>query len=587
MYDFVECSDHAGLQAENAALRVRLEEAEETLRAIREGEADAIIVSGSMGDRVFSLTETENLHRLMVETMNELGMAIAPEGLVIYCNERAATLLQRPRSALLGRPLQQVVVPEDAQRLQTLLDASRGTTADDRVMFCAADGSTVPLHLWASRFDRFGEPTICLVGTDLTRLEADSALVARLVEQQQALRTSQGEAVALMAQAVAARERTAAAVAELRESDRRKDIFLATLAHELRNPLAPIRNALEILRLQGTNDTRVRAAQDIMGRQLAHLVRMIDDLMEISRISRGKLELRKERLQLSAIIDNAVETVRPALLAAGQQLMIMLPVEPVWLQADPVRLTQVFGNLFNNATKFTAAGGEIRITAQLEGSAVRISVQDTGVGISAELLPHIFDLFHQGDSEQRQAQGGLGIGLSLVQGLVALHGGRVEAHSAGPGHGSTLVVYLPTAPPAPAPSTSESLGVTDPAMGLHILIVDDNRDAADSLAMLLGLRGAVVRVAYGGPAALAVLDAFHPNLAILDLGMPGMDGHELARHIRALPQYRRLPLVAMTGRGQMSDRQHSQDAGFDLHLVKPVAIDALDAMLSDLGGTRA
>jgi signal transduction histidine kinase/ActR/RegA family two-component response regulator len=413
--------------------------------------------------------------------------------------------------------------------------------------------------------------------------EGDSALVARLVDQQQALRTSRAEAVALMAQAVAAREQTAAAVEELRESDRRKDIFLATLAHELRNPLAPIRNALEILRLRGANDALAREAQEIMGRQLAHLVRMIDDLMEISRISRGKLELRKERVQLSAIIDHAVETVCPALLAASQRLTILLPVEPVWLQADPVRLTQVFGNLLNNAAKFTAAGGDIRVTAQLDGTEVRVSVQDTGVGISAELLPHIFDLFHQGDSAQRQAEGGLGIGLSLVRGLVALHGGRVEAYSAGLGHGSEIVVSLSAAPPAPLPSVSGNRGVTDPAKGLQILIVDDNRDAADSLALLLGLRGAMVRVAYDGPVALAILDEYHPNLAILDLGMPGMDGHELARQIRARAQYRHLRLVAMTGRGQLSDRQRSQDAGFDLHLVKPVAIEALDAMLTVLG----
>ena len=413
--------------------------------------------------------------------------------------------------------------------------------------------------------------------------EGAPALVARLVEQRQALLTSQAEVVALMAQAAAAREQTAAAVEELRESDRRKDIVLAILAHELRNSLAPIRNALEILRLRGANDTLAREAQEIMGRQLAHLVRMIDDLMEISRISRGKLDLRKERVQLSAIVDSAVETVRASILAASQRLAVMLPVEPVWLHADPVRLTQVVGNLLNNATKYTAAGGDIRVTARLDGTEVRISVQDTGVGISAELLPHIFDLFYQGASEQRQAQGGLGIGLSLVQGLVALHGGRVEAYSAGPGRGSEIVVYLPAAHPAPLPSPSGHCGVTDPAKGLRILIVDDNRDAADSLALLLGLRGAQVRVAYDGPVALAILDEYHPNLAILDLGMPGMDGHELARHIRARAQYRHLPLVAVTGRGQMSDRQYSQDAGFDLHLVKPVAIEALDAMLTVLG----
>lgn len=577
-----DAPDQASLQAEIAGLRARLDEAEETLRAIREGEADAIIVSGSRGDRVFSLTETENLHRLMVETMNEAGLAISPEGLLLYCNERAAALLQQPRSALLGRPLMQVMTPQDARRLQALLDASRRGTADDRVVFRAADGTAVPLHLWASRIDRPGEPMICLVGTDLTRLEADSALVAQLVEQQHALRASRAQALASMAQAVTAREQAAVAVEELRESDRRKDIFLATLAHELRNPLAPLRHGLEILRLRDAGDVHIRAAQSMMGRQLAHLVRMVDDLMEVSRITRGKLELRKERVELAAIVESAVETVRPAILAAHQRLAIELPSAPLWLAADPVRLTQVLGNLLNNASKYTGPEGDIRVAVRLDGVEVRISVQDTGVGIPADLLPRVFDLFQQGDSEQRAAQGGLGIGLSLVKGLVALHDGRVEAHSAGPGCGSEILVYLPAPPAAapPSPVAADSRDPADPAGGLRVLIVDDNRDAADSLAMLLGLRGAAVRVAYDGPSALAALDECRPGLAILDIGMPGMDGHELARRIRARTANAVLTLVAMTGRGQASDRQCSLDAGFDLHLVKPVSLAALEGMLA-------
>jgi len=575
----------ASLQAEIDGLRARLDEAEETLRAIREGEADAIIVSGSQGDRVFSLTETENLHRLMVETMNEAGLAISPEGLLLYCNERAAALLQQSRSALLGRPLMQVMTPQDAWRLQALLDASRNGTADDRVVFRAADGTAVPLHLWASRIDRPGEPMICLVGTDLTRLEADSALVAQLVEQQQALRASRAQALASMAQAVAAREQAAVAVEELRESDRRKDIFLATLAHELRNPLAPLRHGLEILRLRDAGDAHIRAAQSMMARQLAHLVRMVDDLMEVSRITRGKLELRKERIDLAAIVESAVETVRPAILAAHQRLVIDLPSAPLWLAADPVRLTQVLGNLLSNASKYTGPEGDIRVAVRLDGAQVRISVQDTGVGIPADLLPRVFDLFQQGDSEQRAAQGGLGIGLSLVKGLVALHDGRVEAHSAGPGCGSEILVYLPApAPPPPSPVAVDPRDPADPAAGLRVLIVDDNRDAADSLAMLLGLRGAAVQVAYDGPSALALLDECCPGLAILDIGMPGMDGHELARRIRARTADAAVTLVAMTGRGQASDRQCSLDAGFDLHLVKPVSLEALEGVLS--GFTR-
>ena len=589
----------ASLAAENAELRMRLEEAEEALRAIREGEVDAVIVSGSQGDRVFSLTETENLHRLMVETMSEAGLAISPDGLLLYGNRCAAALLKRPRSELLGHRLHELVAPQDAERLRALVDASSQGIADDRIVFSAADGSPVPLHLWASRLDRPGEPTICLVGTDLTRLEADRALVAQLIEQQRAVCASRAEALDLMSQAVTAREQAAQSARELRESDRRKDAFLATLAHELRNPLAPIRNALEILRLSGVSEPLALKAQEIMERQVAHLVRLVDDLLEVSRITRGKIDLRKERVDLAAILAHAAETARTPVAAALQRLELDLPPEPLWLQADPVRLTQVFGNLLNNATKYTGAGGEIRIAARLEDGAVRVSVQDTGVGIPAELLPRVFDLFQQGDPSQLQVQGGLGIGLSLVKSLVELHGGQVEARSRGPNQGSELLVQLPLGAGAtqlpkrswtlPQPFEHTRLHSAEaPAQAeqLRILIVDDNRDAANSLATLLSLRGAAVQIAYDGPSALESLNRERPTLAILDIGMPGMDGHEVARQIRARPDCSHIRLVAMTGRCQETDRQQSLAAGFDLHLVKPVSLGALDDLVTaSRGGT--
>ena len=585
----------AGLQAENAELRMRLEEAEEALRAIREGEVDAVIVSGSRGDRVFSLTGTENLHRLMVETMSEAGLAISQDGLLLYGNRCAAALLQRPRDELLGHRLHELVAPQDAERLRALVEASSQGTADDRIVFCAADGSAVPLHLWASRLERPGEPTICLVGTDLTRLEADRAQVAQLVEQQREICASRAEALDLMAQAVAAREQAAQSARELQESDRRKDAFLATLAHELRNPLAPIRNALEILRLSGTNGPLAMKAQEIMERQVAHLVRLVDDLLEVSRITRGKIDLRKEPVDLVAVLTHAAETARAPIGAARQHLELDLPSEPLWLQADPVRLTQIFGNLLNNATKFTGPGGEIRVAARLVDHTIRVSVRDTGVGIPAELLPRVFDLFQQGDPCHSPVQGGLGIGLSLVKSLVELHGGRVEAQSPGPGLGSELLVQLPltpgetlspgrpwTLPRPPAHAASHAPASPAPTEGLRILIVDDNRDAANSLATLLALRGAAVQVAYDGPSALETLDRERPALAILDIGMPGMDGHEVARQIRARPDCRHIRLVAMTGRCQEIDRRQSLTAGFDLHLVKPVSPGTLDALVADL-----
>ncbi|MFB1485935.1 MULTISPECIES: ATP-binding protein [unclassified Thiocapsa] len=573
------------LTEENLELRARLEEAEDALRAIREGEVDAVIVSGSQGDRVFSLMETENLHRLMVETMNEAGLAISPDGLLLYANDRASALLNRGRSQLLGHPILELAAPHDSERLRNLLEASRQGIADDRVVFLAADGAAVPMHLWASRLDRPAGAIICLVGTDLSRLEADRALVAQLEEQQQALSASRAEALDLMAQALTAREQAAQAAHELRESDRRKDAFLAVLAHELRNPLAPISNALEILRLKDVAAPAALEARELMDRQLAHLVRLVDDLLEVSRITHGKIELRREPIALASVIDSAVETVRPLIDAAGQCLVINLPAEALWLEGDPTRLSQIFGNLLNNAAKYSEAGQEIRVEARAVDGGVLISVQDNGVGIPAELLPRVFDMFARGHLTPSIGPSGLGIGLSLVQKLVELHGGHVEAFSAGPGRGSELMVFLPlraregAAPPAEHRVANTAAAAAETS---RILVVDDNRDAAKSLAMLLELKGAEIQVSYDGPSALAALEQHPPDAVILDIGMPGMNGLELARRIRARPEYRQIALIAMTGLGEQADRQRSLDAGFDRHLVKPISFDALDAVLRDL-----
>jgi PAS domain S-box-containing protein len=585
--EFCEMTQNAvidRLTAENLELRARLEESEDALRAIREGEVDAVIVSGSQGDRVFSLMETENLHRLMVETMNEAGLAISPDGLLLYANDRASALLKRGRSHLLGHPILELAAPHDSERLRHLLEASRQGIADDRVVFLAADGAAVPMHLWASRLDRPAGAIICLVGTDLSRLEADRALVAQLEEQQQALSASRAEALELMAQALAAREQAAQAARELRESDRRKDAFLAVLSHELRNPLAPIRNALEILRVRDVSAPAADEARAMMARQLAHLERLVDDLLEVSRITHGKIELRKEAVALASVIDSAVETVRPLIDAADQCLEVNLPAEPLWLEGDPPRLSQIFGNLLNNAAKYSDAGEKIRVEARTINGGVLVSVLDAGVGIPAELLPRVFDMFSRGHQTPSTGRSGLGIGLSLVQKLVELHGGRVEARSAGPGLGSEMMVFLPllVRDDAAPPAEHRVAASVTAAETSRILVVDDNRDAAKSLAMLLELKGAEVQVCYDAPSALAALEQHPRDVAILDIGMPGMDGRELARRIRARPEYRRMALIAMTGLGEHADRQRSLDAGFDRHLVKPISFDSLDAVLRDL-----
>ncbi|WP_241023116.1 ATP-binding protein [Paraburkholderia sp. Ac-20340] len=378
----------------------------------------------------------------------------------------------------------------------------------------------------------------------------------------------------------------------LREADRRKDEFLATLAHELRNPLAPIRNGLHILRLADAGSAAAQRTHDMLERQLDHMVRLVDDLMEVSRITGGKIELRREAVELGKVLRQAIDTSRAQIDAAGHQLTVSLPPEPLTLHADPVRLAQIVANLLNNAAKYTDPGGQIWLTASCnESLEAVVSIRDNGVGIAAAMLPKVFDLFIQGERAERtysRAQGGLGIGLTLVRSLVELHGGTVEARSEGPGRGSEFVVRLPMAAAPHGDSRDERPALpADTLIGRSILIVDDNRDAADSLGVLLELLGADVRIVRDGPAALTMIETWQPDVVLLDIGMPGMDGYEVARRVRAHPESADLVLIALTGWGQDEDRRRSKEAGIDFHLVKPVDMRALHRLLMEAVGKRA
>ena len=375
--------------------------------------------------------------------------------------------------------------------------------------------------------------------------------------------------------------------AALREADRRKDEFLAILAHELRNPLAPIRNSLHILRLTTRDNPAAEQVGDMMERQVKHMVRLVDDLLEVSRITRGKIELHMELFDLAAVVRSAVEASRPMIEAAGHHLSVIVPPEPHTLQGDSVRITQVISNLLNNAAKYTEEGGRIWLTARREGYGVVISVRDTGVGIPVDELPRVFDLFTQVDRSNRRAQGGLGIGLTLVKSLVEMHGGTVTAHSEGEGKGSEFVVRLPlSAGHRRASAGSESV-VPPLAARRRVLVVDDNRDAAESLGMLLELLGAEVRVVFGGAEALAALETFSPSVVLLDIGMPDIDGLEVARRIRQRPDLRDVTLIALSGWGQEEDRRQSQLAGFDYHLIKPPDVSVLETLLVSAARPRA
>jgi PAS domain S-box-containing protein len=370
----------------------------------------------------------------------------------------------------------------------------------------------------------------------------------------------------------------------LREADRRKDEFLATLAHELRNPLAPIRNGLEILKMPRVSPDTVQQTRAMMERQVHHLVRLVDDLLDVSRVMRGKIELRKERVELANVVARAVEAVQPLITVQGHRLELSLPAESLLLDADPVRLAQVLGNLLTNAAKYTEANGHIWLTASREGQDVVLCVKDNGVGIAPDLLPHVFELFVQADHASTRAHGGLGIGLTLARNLVQMHGGTITARSAGPGKGSEFIVRLPVLVSRPD-SLNEPHGadaLQQASSGRRVLVVDDNEDAATSLSMLLSLHGHQVEIAHDGQAALAVAARFAPHVVFLDLGMPGMDGYEVARRLRQQPGMERAVLAALTGWGQQQDRRRTSDAGFDHHLVKPPEAGALESVLGAL-----
>ena len=371
-----------------------------------------------------------------------------------------------------------------------------------------------------------------------------------------------------------------AALEELREADRRKDEFLAMLAHELRNPLAPIRNAVQILL---SEDPAVREKARLMiGRQVKHIARLVDDLLEVSRITQRKVALQSAVVRLGAVLDSALEVARPFMQEKRQALTLSVEPGELWLDVDAVRLSQVIGNLLHNASKFTPPGGAIELAVRVREDVLEIVVADNGEGITADVLPKVFDLFTQADRTLERTQGGLGIGLSLVKGLVAMHGGTVKAESAGRGQGSRFTIRLPLARLRAAGPSTEPPQEANGSRQLHrILLVEDNMDAAESLKLLLQQLGHEVLVENDGLEAVRAARSFAPDVVLLDIGLPGMDGYQIASALRAIPETRSARLIAVSGYGQAKDRQLSADAGFHMHLVKPVdpsrLLEAIDA----------
>jgi PAS domain S-box-containing protein len=477
--------------------------------------------------------------RLIVDNIADGVVTIDAHRRIEQFNPAAERLFGYRSEEVIGHPLSMLVPDAASMPLDDGIGQPREASGRRK------DGSELPLELALGEFELDGQRYFTGIVRDITaRKQLESELHRR--------------------------------VDDLAVADRQKNEFIALLAHELRNPLAPMRNSLHLLRMRGASEEIARHAREVLERQMQHLVRLVDDLLDVSRIIRGKIELRREVLDVAVAVARAIESARPAVETKGHELSVSLPEPAVWVQGDLERLAQIISNLLTNAAKYTDRGGRIAISVSRDGEQAVIRVRDTGVGIPADVLPRVFDLFVQGVGSAARSQGGLGIGLTLVKRLVEMHDGSVEALSAGNGHGSEFVVRLPAVPDAAA-SDDELPGAA--MQKRRILVVDDNVDAAESIAMILQLDGYNVRCAYDGLAVLSVTREFHPDVVILDIGLPGMSGYEVARQLRDQPDFQRTLIIAVTGYGQEADRRSSKEAGIDHHLTKPVDPSTLQNLL--------
>jgi PAS domain S-box-containing protein len=546
--------DHDALRALNAELRLRLQEADETLQAIRHGDVDALVVENEIYTLESASDASNRLRKDVLAQMDDAVLAFDVDERIIFMNAAAERQYGALASDFLGRPKRELYreeasAPEEARGSSTRAQASQAVRSFSTHR--RLDGAVIQVETTFSPL-RAGDGQ--LVG---------SLAVIRDVSER--------------ARDVAARK---LAEESLRNADRRKDEFLATLAHELRNPLAPIRNALQIMRMTSEAGA-VANARGIIERQLSQLVHLVDDLLDVNRISQGKIELRAVDVDVAAVVRDAVETSRPLIDAGGHTLTMSLPTaQSAIVNADPTRLGQVVANLLNNAAKYTPDGGHIDVCARAESGEAVITVTDDGVGISAEMLPRVFEMFAQVDHTVSRSQGGLGIGLTLVKRLVEMHHGTVRAESGGPGQGCAFTVRIPLA--------QGHAGAAMPAVVAHstqgphrrILVVDDSHDIASSTAELLEILGHETFIAHDGEEAVALVNSVKPSVVLLDIGLPKRSGHEVAKWIRAQPGGSDLLLIALSGWGQKEDLRKSREAGFDMHLVKPVELDTLSDIIS-------
>ena len=532
---------HAASADEVETLRARLAEANETIRAIRQGEVDALIVQVGNADHVYTLHTADEPYRDLVEQMQEGAAVLTDSGDILYCNARFAALVGAPLESVIGTRIDRFVHAADRDGFQALLSARNGRR---RSQLIGSDAGTLEVYLSLTTTVSNDVARLNLIVTDLTELH----------------------------EAYSNRDRA-------ERDSRMKDEFLAMLAHELRNPLGAINSAVQVLEMMHSGGQSETRARNVIVRQVGHLSHLIDDLLDVERVVSGKIQLNRRPLDMAEAVRRAVGSFTGD---AGLDRHIDVRTEPVWVDGDAVRLEQVLTNLVTNAVKYTPGGSRIRVALRGDGHEAVVTVEDTGVGIPPELLPFIFDMFVQGDRTLDRARGGLGIGLTLVRRLVELHGGTVVASSGGVGHGSRFTVRLRRIPAA-----ETSLRLSCPPGRVkprRVLLIEDSHDAREMFRMMLELEGHVVYGAADGARGFELMVAEHPHVAIIDIGLPGLDGYQVARRIREHPNGRAMLLVAVTGYGFPSDHQHSAEAGFDHHLVKPVDPDALARLLAENTG---
>ena len=533
----------SNLQAEITELRQRLEEAESTLAAIRNGEVDALVIGGR---EVYTLEGADHPYRVLVEAMQQGAVTLGPGGAIVYCNNGFAQMIRQPIESIIGVPIASLFCSADSSVLTESLSERRPAKQIELTLE-ANDGTRLPILVSFNHLALDGGPAMCLVITDLTEHKRNE---------------------------------------QLQESDRRKDEFLAMLAHELRNPLAPIGNAAQMLRLwnAGANND-VQWACEVVSRQINQLTRIVDDLLDVSRITQGKIKLQTAPVDVSSIVASAVETSRPLIESCKHELNITVTSEPLKVEADITRMAQVITNLLNNAAKYTEEGGQIWLNVDREANDVAITVRDSGVGIPADMLPSVFNLFTQADRTIDRAQGGLGIGLTLVHDLVELHRGSVSASSEGPGQGSEFVVRLPLVNASQTRDRqSDTCELIGPAAedSQRILVVDDNVDSARTLALMLKAMGHDSTACHDGPSAIEIAEKLRPTLILLDIGLPGMNGYEVAKRLRTIPALMGVMIAALTGYGEEQDRRRSEEVGFDRYFVKPISFPALQELIQSL-----